>query len=129
MLPRYNDIVDLMKKGSTLEAQEKIIELREGALELQEENIELKKKIKELEASLKRRDEVIYEKPSYWTISEKSKDGPFCQRCYDVEKQLVRLQDKSNDYWICKSCKSGYEGPNHQRPLPMVRSNRFDGGF
>ena len=35
MLPKYRDIVDLLKKGSTLEAQEQIMRLREGALELQ----------------------------------------------------------------------------------------------
>jgi hypothetical protein len=35
MLPRYKDIVDLLKKGSTMEAQEQIMSLREGALELQ----------------------------------------------------------------------------------------------
>ena len=49
LLPNYKDIVDLIKKGSTIEAQEKIMELREGALGLQEENLELKAKIKDLE--------------------------------------------------------------------------------
>jgi hypothetical protein len=49
MLPKYKDIVELLKKGSTIEAQEQIMNLREGALELQEENHELKQKIKELE--------------------------------------------------------------------------------
>ena len=46
-IPRYSDIVDLIKKGATLEAQEKIIELREAALELQEENIRLKEELSE----------------------------------------------------------------------------------
>tara|TARA_Y100000052_G_scaffold26211_1_gene30791 strand:+ start:2001 stop:2441 length:441 start_codon:yes stop_codon:yes gene_type:complete len=53
MLPKYKDIIDLMKKGSTIEAQEQIMSLREGALELQEENQELKAKIKLLEEELK----------------------------------------------------------------------------
>lgn len=51
-LPRYKEIVELIKKGSTLEAQEQIMELREAALELQEENIELKELVKELEESV-----------------------------------------------------------------------------
>jgi hypothetical protein len=46
MLPKYKDIVELLKKGSTIEAQEQIMNLREGALELQEENHELKQKNK-----------------------------------------------------------------------------------
>jgi len=32
-LPRYKDIVDLLKQGKTAEAQEQILALREAALE------------------------------------------------------------------------------------------------
>ena len=39
MLPTYTEIVDLIKKGSTIAAQEKIIELREAAITLQEDNL------------------------------------------------------------------------------------------
>jgi hypothetical protein len=46
LLPKYKDIIELIKKGSTLEAQEQILSLRESALELQEENQELKQTIK-----------------------------------------------------------------------------------
>jgi len=35
MIPKYKDIVDFMKEGATVEAQEKMMESREGALELQ----------------------------------------------------------------------------------------------
>ena len=41
-LPRYKDIVELIKKGSTIEAEEQILALRKAALELQEENLDLK---------------------------------------------------------------------------------------
>ena len=47
-LPSYKDIAELIKKGATIEAQEKIMELRESALALQEENINLKNQILEL---------------------------------------------------------------------------------
>jgi len=52
MLPKYNDIIELIKKGSTIEAQEKILELREAALEIQEENLELRGKVKALEEKM-----------------------------------------------------------------------------
>lgn len=48
-LPSYKDIAELIKKGATIEAQEKIMELRESALELQEENINLKNQVLELQ--------------------------------------------------------------------------------
>ena len=41
-MPGYKDIVELIKMGSTIEAQEKIMELRETALEFQNENLTLK---------------------------------------------------------------------------------------
>ncbi|GEM_PF-1524111 len=65
----------------------------------------------------------IYEKPSYWVISEDKKDGPFCQRCYDTDQKLIRLQGGSNDKWLCHACKSYFYGPNHQPPQRKVISN------
>jgi hypothetical protein len=116
MLPKYQDIMDLIKKGATYEAQEKIMELREGALNLQDENIELKKKIKELESKLEIKENLEYIKPSYWLVNGDNRDGPYCQRCYDVEKILVRLQGGKNDIWRCKSCNSAYEGDAYKDP-------------
>ncbi len=42
LLPNYKDIVELIRKGSTIEAQEKILELRKAAMQLQEENLALR---------------------------------------------------------------------------------------
>lgn len=108
LLPNYKDIVELLKKGSTIEAQEKIMELREGALSLQEENISLREKIKELESELNKKKEVIWESPYYWTLDGQSRVGPFCQQCYDKNKELIRLQGDSEGYWECKTCKNTY---------------------
>ncbi|HYA20452.1 MAG TPA: hypothetical protein VEG25_07400, partial [Burkholderiales bacterium] len=58
MLPRYQDIVELIKKGATVEAQEKIMELREMALELQEENVNLKSQVNELQQALKLKEQL-----------------------------------------------------------------------
>ena len=108
LLPNYKDIVELLKKGSTIEAQEKIIELREGALSLQEENIKLREKIKELESELNKKKEVIWEPPYYWVVDGQSKDGPFCQNCYDKNGKLIRLQGDGEGWWECKSCKNQF---------------------
>jgi len=104
LLPAYKDIVDLIKKGSTIEAQKKIMELREGALALQEENLELKSKIKELEEKLAKKEEVVWEQPFYWVNKGDLKDGPFCQKCYDSEDKLIRLQTMESGAWRCNSC-------------------------
>jgi hypothetical protein len=106
-LPAYKDIIELIKKGATVEAQEKIMELRETALGLQEENFSFREQIRTLEDELKLKQQLKFEKTKYWLIDGQVKDGPFCQRCYDVEKKLVRLQDYGNS-WYCTECKNSY---------------------
>jgi hypothetical protein len=71
-LPNYQDIVALIKKGATIEAQEQIMQLREAALELQNENLSLKNEnfslkstVKELKEAIALRDGLEYQKPYY----------------------------------------------------------------
>jgi ribosomal protein L37AE/L43A len=120
LLPNYKDIVDLLKKGSTIEAQEKIMELREGALALQEENLNLKGRIQELETELKKKNEIQWESPFYWTISGDSKEGPFCQKCYDSESKLIRLQRIEEGNWHCKSCNNNFFKDSYKPSDPIV---------
>lgn len=133
MIPNYKDIVELMKKGATVEAQEKIIELREGALELQEENVALKACIKELEDKFRIQSNLDFKEGVYWLWEEDDagdltiKTGPYCQHCYDDEAKLIRLQkifidDYDPDtatmrrsdkfYYTCYKCKNSYQTRN-----------------
>src|SRR2546422_3728363 len=114
MLPNYKDIVDLIKKGSTIEAQEKILELREAAMELQEENLELSARVKSLEEQAGLRQKVTWEKPYYWVKSGSEKDGPYCQKCFDQDSKLVRLQGGNNGIWLCLACKTNVYDSNYR---------------
>jgi len=110
-IPKASEIIELIKKGATIEAQEKIMELREAVLELQEENHALKNKINELEKKLEIKKKLIFDGSVYW-FKGKKREGPFCQRCYDVNQKLVRLQDISwHDIksWYCNECKISYD--------------------
>lgn len=121
MLPSFKvqDILELVKKGATIEAQEKIMELREFALTLQEENISLKEEIKQLKEELEIKESLEWDGRLYWLImkGQNKKDGPFCQRCYDDNKKLIRLQKNNgneNDSvigvggWFCTLCNQVY---------------------
>lgn len=130
MIPNYKDIVDLIKKGSTVEAQEKIMELREGALDLQQENFSLKSQLKILEDKLRVRENLEFSDSVYWLYEANDagdltdRTGPYCQHCYDDETKLIRLQQVSvNDYdtetgaitnsgkhyYTCFKCKNNYQ--------------------
>lgn len=133
MLPNYREIIDLIKKGSTIEAQEKIMELREGAIELQEANIELRQRVRELEQRLAAIDEWKEQKHRYvlvapwngpaqvYALKESESGGEqrhfLCTNCFHNSKRVVINPAKSKDGWVslvCPACKSsvdtGYRG-------------------
>lgn len=117
MLPSYKDIIELLKKGSSIEAQEKIMELREGAIALQEEVFELRQKVKALEEQLAIRAKVQWEPPYYWAQEQdKPRDGPYCQPCYDKDGKLIRLQDQKKGRWHCEACSNTFFDKTYQPP-------------
>ena len=107
MIPKYKDIVDLIKKGSTVEAQEKIMELREATIELQEENIGLKQKIVELEEILNKKEKMEFRAPFYFMDGD---EVPFCPRCWEVENNAVHFPPPFNSshglVYTCSECDS-----------------------
>jgi len=124
------EIAKLVKKYNDQELYEKIADLRDQILELREDlhkaqtdNHKLKKEVSTLEMKLEEKGNVQYEKPSYWVVEGDSKDGPFCQKCYDADNKLVRLQDGKDDFWICRECKTSYRGQNYTPIKPQVRSS------
>jgi hypothetical protein len=71
---------------------------------LEEDLLRAHQKIKKLEAQLAERARLVYEAPYYWLIQDGAKEGPFCQRCKDVDDKLVRLQSCPNPgAWFAKS--------------------------
>lgn len=65
-LPNYKDIIELVKTGATIEAQEKIMELRQSAMDAQEENIGLRQRVIDLEERVRELE---------------GSDGEPCPRC------------------------------------------------
>lgn len=65
-LPTYKEIIELVKAGATIEAQEKIMALRQSALDLKEENMRLRGRVSELEAEVR---------------ELQGADGEICPRC------------------------------------------------
>lgn len=90
-MPNYRDIVDLIKKGSTIEAQEKIMDLREIALGLQEENLALRDEIRQLRAALDIVPTIKRKGNCYYRLDDIDFDHPYCITCWDADRKLVGL--------------------------------------
>ena len=115
MIPKYKDIVELLKKGSTLEAQEKIMELREAVVELQDENSELKASISELETKLEFNSSLTFQSPFYYAEGD---DVPYCPRCWEVDKNAVHFPNPfvsaAGPVYNCAECEASIIYPRNR---------------
>lgn len=108
-LPNYKEVIDLINQGSFVKTHESTMELLEATVGLREENFALRKKVRALEDEIGLKQHLRYEKGKYWLKNKEGKmDGPFCQRCYDVDKKLIRLQDYSKSLY-CLECRNRYD--------------------
>ncbi|PTR06586.1 hypothetical protein C8R32_11069 [Nitrosospira sp. Nsp5] len=86
-----------------------LAELKSELAEIQHEVIDRDEKIKQLQEALQIKKHIVWEQPYYWLQTNDNKEGPFCQRCYDQDVKLVRLQGYGEGRWECKGCKSFYK--------------------
>jgi len=105
--------IELAKKGVSVELQETLMEMREQAVQLQEENLALRNQIRELEEAMAIRGNILWDERSrvYWLkgADGEKKEGPYCTRCWDVNKLLVRLQQYVRSNWTCLECRNVFE--------------------
>ncbi|GLQ72710.1 hypothetical protein [Vibrio penaeicida] len=78
--------------------------------------------ISKLQKEVENKGNTIYEKPYYWLETNGQKEGPYCQRCKDVDELLVRLQRASSKgRWACRSCKEIYIDSSYVAPPKRKR--------
>jgi len=117
------EIYEIIKKAANLDLQEKMVNLREEAVALQEENVALKTKVSELEEKLYIKENIDFRNGVYWLKEGDEENGPFCQKCYDSDGKLIRLQDQGHSgQWYCKTCGEDYYPDTGRRPQQKPRS-------
>jgi len=110
-------VADLVKKYNDQELYQKLIDLRDEIFTLKEENLKLKETVGQLRDNLKLKETVMWERPFYWIQNGDERDGPYCQKCYDGETKLVRLQQRdSRGEWDCLQCGTYLTGPGYVPP-------------
>jgi len=102
----------VLKEVDKIELYQQLLEVNAKLLELQNENSELKKKNRKLEDKSKFEDELIIKNNAYWKITDN--DGPFCTRCWDKNKDRIRMRNDKDITYYCLECKNVYYGPNYE---------------
>jgi predicted nucleotide-binding protein len=65
-------------------------------------------------------DEFEYKNNAYWRKS--NNDGPFCTRCWDKNKDKIRMKNDDNVFYTCPECKTRYEGPNYNNYIKSLNT-------
>ena len=78
--------------------------------------------MRELEAKLQVKGKVEWRDPAYWVADGPQANGPCCQKCYDTEGKLVRLQDDRDGTYSCMACKCQYSTPERRSRIVAALS-------
>ena len=110
-----------LKAELKLRMAELMVALADTKIAISELKDVLQKKDEEIALLISKSKEVnslVFIEPIYRKRLENGElEGCYCQRCYDVDKKIVRLIDYRNDSYYCNECKTTYRGPNYVSPM------------
>jgi len=118
-----DSVVSLEKAELKLKLAELISALADTKIqvaEIQQTLIDKDAEFRAAKEQLEVKEKRIWEKPYYWLNDGDKKDGPYCQRCYDDEHKLIRLQGNGQGVWYCYVCKNYYYDSSYQPPKPKA---------
>ena len=111
------ELIELAKKGATIELELRLVQMQESELELREKIVSLKSEVNELKEKLSTKESLTFANGMYAKGDQK-----FCQLCWDSEEKLISLQygeiqqfDEYERqlpnlrYYSCLKCKSSVE--------------------
>jgi len=118
---------NLYKESGKIEQYKEILEAQEQLLEMQKKIADLESKNRECEEKLKIKENLIYENNAYWINIEGKKDGPFCSRCWDKDKYLIRMHPTANPASNrCPECKNIFKTGHEDYMPPMINQGNLE---
>ncbi len=115
------DLFNVLKEAGKIDEYQKIMDLIDDSLELRKKIEELEKENSGFRKKEELVDSISVENGVYW----KGKDGPFCTRCFDKEKYLLRLTVRPGENWgICPECKNQFNVTGSYPRMPQIDHRR-----
>ena len=123
----FSTAIDLIKKGSQIEAQAQIQKLQEQYLELHAENLELKQELLDIKGKQQLEDNMIFEEPYFYLVDGDSKEGPFCPKCWQKDEKKCRVVKTPESYSFSAECQVCGQGFGKGKPFsPPKIQNRWE---
>ncbi len=121
-LEKANALKSLGKESQSIEQRMLVAELIEKLLETKEKILQAKEELLSIPAGSgaeAAQASIEFDGLIYWKVLPTGKkEGPFCQRCQDLEQRWIRLQEESQTqdfgttlrkFYSCKVCKTTYD--------------------
>ena len=102
-------VAKVLREADKIEQYQLILSTQEQLIDMQKHIGELETKVKDLTEQLNITHELTYKNDAYWRENEGSKEGPFCTRCWDVDRKLVRMADTKTGFYLCPQDKNYVE--------------------
>lgn len=108
LIETIKNVVTLAQKTDNIELVKQILELQQEMMEMQDENIKLKKELDKINEVASKNIEYNEDRTAvYEIVSGGSKEGPYCTKCWEVNRQLVSLHPDETTggfYSVCPNC-------------------------
>lgn len=108
IIENIKSVASTVQQIDNIELYKKILDVQKEAMDLLEDNRSLREESQELKDKLKIKNDIYFERESYWFKNKNGiVEGPFCTRCWDIDKNLVRMHKSNNGYYSCPEKKCG----------------------
>lgn len=99
-------IVKILLEAEKLEQYKQILEIKDRFDEIQKKLQKCEEENKTLREKLEFKNNLFFENNAYWLKKEDgSKEGPFCSRCWDKNKNQMRmLANPTQGLYSCPEC-------------------------
>ena len=102
-------VAKVLREADKIEQYQLILSTQQQLIDMQKHIGELETKLKDLTEQLNTTHELTHKNDVYWRENEGSKEGPFCTRCWDVDRKLVRMSDTKTGLYRCPQDKNYVE--------------------
>ncbi len=117
MVENIKDAVKLAQQLDNVEIVKALLDTQQSALELMEQNQDLREEVARLKKNLELEGTVKYDDGAYWTENG-DRDGPFCTKCWDVKRTLVRMKHSNYEWFKCPNCETACDIPSGPGATP-----------
>jgi hypothetical protein len=120
-IDKAKDLAKLAQKLDNIEIIQRVLDVQGELLRVQEELQALRTENEELKSAERIDQDLVLRDNAYWHESApESRKGPFCARCWPVDRKLVPVVVRSDGFKTCPNCEATFQRNGYTEPGPAM---------